>query len=67
MPMSARFKGLSCRSLLLPVHAGFDTDGKELFNTYDKDGNLTGTKTSYTDQDRRYIDPTPDFFSWFDQ
>ncbi|HQQ81707.1 MAG TPA: SusC/RagA family TonB-linked outer membrane protein [Cyclobacteriaceae bacterium] len=54
-------KGFPAGVFWLPVHAGFDTDGKELFNTYDKDGNLTGTKTSYTDQDRRYIDPTPDF------
>lgn len=56
-------KGYPAGVFWLPVHAGFDANGKELFNTYDKEGNWTGTKVSYTDQDRQYIDPTPDF-SW---
>jgi iron complex outermembrane receptor protein len=45
----------------LPVHASFDAHRNELFNTYDKGGKFIGTSTTYGDQDRRYIDPSPDF------
>lgn len=45
--------------LWLPQHAGFDTDGNELFNNYDERGKLTGMSTSYHDKDRVYIDPAP--------
>ncbi len=45
----------------IPEHAGQDADGHELFNNYDADGKLVGISTSYTDQDRVLIDPTPDF------
>ncbi|HNR06992.1 MAG TPA: SusC/RagA family TonB-linked outer membrane protein [Saprospiraceae bacterium] len=45
----------------IPVHAGLDTGGHELFNNYNPEGKLAGTSTSYSDQDRVFIDPTPDF------
>lgn len=45
----------------LPEHAGLDAGGHELYNKYDEAGKFTGTSTTYTDQDRVYIDPTPDF------
>jgi iron complex outermembrane receptor protein len=45
----------------IPQHAGLDTNGHELFNTYDSNGKLIGTDLSYADKDRVYIDPTPDF------
>lgn len=55
----------------LPEHAGLNEAGQELFNNYDSSGQLIGTSTEYTDQDRVYIDPTPAFtwgltnnFSW---
>ncbi len=54
-------KGYPAGVLWLPVHAGFDAHGNELFNTYDKAGKFIGTSTTYGDQDRRYIDPSPDF------
>ena len=45
----------------IPEHAGIDADGHELFNNYDATGKLIGHSTNYTDQDRVYIDPTPQF------
>ena len=45
----------------IPEHAGLDDSGHELYNNYDADGKLIGTSTGYTDQDRVFIDPTPDF------
>jgi len=45
----------------IPEHAGIDADGHELFNNYDATGKLIGQSTNYTDQDRVYIDPTPQF------
>ena len=45
----------------LPQHAGLDAKGRELFNKYDDNGKFVGTDTSYTDNDRIYIDPTPSF------
>ncbi len=45
----------------IPQHAGLDATGHELYNNYDPDGKLIGTSTGYTDQDRVFIDPTPDF------
>jgi len=45
----------------IPEHAGLDVSGHELYNNYDADGKLIGTSTSYTNQDRVFIDPTPDF------
>jgi TonB-dependent starch-binding outer membrane protein SusC len=55
----------------LPQHVGLDANGQELFNNYDDNGKLIGTSNNYTDQDRVFIDPTPDFtwgvnnnFSW---
>jgi len=45
----------------IPQHAGLRPDGHELFNTYDINGKLTGTDTVFSDKDRVYIDPTPDF------
>lgn len=47
----------------IPEFAGLDTAGKQLYNQYDDKGNLTGTATTYGDEDRVYIDPTPKF-SW---
>jgi iron complex outermembrane receptor protein len=43
----------------LPQHAGLDANGHELYNNYDADGKFIGTSTSFTDQDKVYIDPTP--------
>jgi TonB-dependent starch-binding outer membrane protein SusC len=43
----------------IPQHAGLDKDGHELYNNYDAGGKFIGTSTSYTNQDRVYIDPTP--------
>jgi iron complex outermembrane receptor protein len=45
----------------IPEHAGLDNSGHELYNNYDVDGKLIGTSTGYKDQDRVFIDPTPDF------
>ena len=45
----------------LPQHAGLDANGRELYNNYDADGKFIGISTSFTDQDKVYIDPTPDF------
>ncbi|HMG93755.1 MAG TPA: SusC/RagA family TonB-linked outer membrane protein [Chryseolinea sp.] len=45
----------------LPQHAGFDEKGNELFVTYDGEGKVTGTDVTFTDKDRQYINPTPDF------
>lgn len=45
----------------IPQHAGLDNNGAERFNNYDAQGVLTGTSLSFTDQDRVYIDPTPEF------
>jgi iron complex outermembrane receptor protein len=45
----------------IPQHAGLDAAGHELYNNYNPDGKLIGTSTGYTDQDRVFIDPTPDF------
>jgi TonB-dependent starch-binding outer membrane protein SusC len=45
----------------IPQHAGLDPAGKELYNNYDADGKFIGTSTSYTNQDRVFIDPNPDF------
>ncbi|HZI54251.1 MAG TPA: SusC/RagA family TonB-linked outer membrane protein, partial [Chitinophagaceae bacterium] len=47
--------------LWLPEHAGLDANGHELFNNYDAAGKFIGTSTGYSDQDRVFIDPTPDF------
>ncbi|GAC1426487.1 MAG: TonB-dependent receptor [Flavisolibacter sp.] len=44
----------------LPEFAGLDKDGKETYNHY-VDGKLSGTTGKYSDDDRRYIDPTPKF------
>ena len=49
--------------LWLPEHAGLDASGHELYNNYDSAGKLIGTSNNYTDQDRVFIDPTPDY-SW---
>ena len=46
----------------LPQHAGF-WQGQELFYNRDGNGKVIGTSTSYTDSDRVYIDPTPQY-SW---
>ena len=43
----------------IPQHAGLDAGGHELYNNYDVNGKFIGTSTSYSDQDRVYIDPTP--------
>ncbi|MGC3945439.1 MAG: SusC/RagA family TonB-linked outer membrane protein [Chryseolinea sp.] len=45
----------------LPEHAGFDGNGNELFVNRDDEGNVTGSSTSFSDRDRIYIDPTPDY------
>ena len=45
----------------IPQHAGIDADGHELFNNYDASGKLIGKSTSFTDQDRVYINPIPQF------
>jgi iron complex outermembrane receptor protein len=45
----------------LPQHAGVDANGHELYNNYDANGKLIGISKSFTDQDKVYIDPTPDF------
>lgn len=45
----------------IPVHAGLDAGGHELYNNYSPEGNLTGTSRGYSDKDRVFIDPTPDF------
>jgi iron complex outermembrane receptor protein len=45
----------------LPQHAGLDAGGNELFNNYDVSGKLIGTSTTFTDDDRRYINPSPQF------
>ena len=34
----------------LPQHAGFDANGKELFVTYDSEGKVMGTNTTFTEQ-----------------
>lgn len=45
----------------IPQHAGLDANGHELYNNYDANGKLIGTSAMYSDQDRVFIDPTPDF------
>lgn len=45
----------------VPQHAGLDAAGRELYNNYDANGKFTGTSLRYTDRDRVFIDPTPDF------
>lgn len=45
----------------IPQHAGLDANGHELFNNYDDHGVLTGVSGTYSDQDRIFINPTPDF------
>jgi TonB-linked SusC/RagA family outer membrane protein len=45
----------------IPEHAGLDASGHELYNNYDANGKLIGTSTNYTNQDRIFVDPTPDF------
>lgn len=45
----------------IPVHAGLDAGGHELYNSYSPEGKLTGTSRGYSDKDRVFIDPTPDF------
>lgn len=45
----------------IPEFAGLDDSGNELFNNYNADGQLVGTSTTFSEQDRVYIDPTPDF------
>ncbi|MEO5582647.1 MAG: SusC/RagA family TonB-linked outer membrane protein, partial [Saprospiraceae bacterium] len=54
-------KGYAAGVFWIPEHAGLDGQGRELFNNYDDKGKLTGTSTSYSDQDRVFIDPTPRF------
>jgi TonB-dependent starch-binding outer membrane protein SusC len=45
----------------IPEHAGINSNGQELFNNYDVSGKFIGVSEKYTDKDRVYIDPTPDF------
>lgn len=45
----------------LPQHAGIDADGHELYKNYDAKGIFIGTSTSFTNQDKVFIDPTPKF------
>lgn len=45
----------------IPQHAGLDNAGHELYNNYDSERKFSGISTSFTDQDRVLIDPTPDF------
>lgn len=45
----------------IPQHAGLDDKGHELYNNFDTAGKLIGTSNQYSDQDRVYIDPTPQF------
>ncbi len=45
----------------IPQHAGFDTNGNELFNNYNIQGKWTGVSARFTDTDRVYIDPTPKY------
>jgi iron complex outermembrane receptor protein len=53
-------KGYPAGVFNLPQHAGFDSQGNELFVVYDQEGNAT-TSTTFTEADKVYIDPTPDF------
>ncbi len=45
----------------LPRHAGFDESGRELFYNLDDDGEIIATSPAFSEQDRVYLDPTPDF------
>ncbi len=54
-------KGYTAGVFWLPEYAGLDANGLELYNNYSAEGKFTGTSTVYTDRDRVFIDPTPDF------
>jgi iron complex outermembrane receptor protein len=45
----------------VPQHVGFDEQGHELYNSYDDNGKLIGTSTSYSNKDKIFIDPTARF------
>ncbi|MFN8256284.1 MAG: SusC/RagA family TonB-linked outer membrane protein [Bacteroidales bacterium] len=63
-PVTRLEVGYPAGVIWIPQHAGFDASGNELFNDYDADGNFVGTTNNYsnlTDEDFKYIDPTPDF------
>lgn len=45
----------------LPEHYGYDESGREVFVQYDAAGNVVGTDISFSDEDKRYVDPTPDY------
>jgi TonB-dependent starch-binding outer membrane protein SusC len=60
-PISRLAVGFPAGTFWIPEHAGFDESGNFLYAQYDNAGNVTGTSTTYKDQDRVFIDPTPDF------
>lgn len=61
VPITELKEGYPAGVFWLPQHAGFDMNRNELFVTYDNEGKASGTNTTFTDKDRQYIDPTPDF------
>lgn len=62
-PVTLLKEGYPSGVFWIPQHAGIDAGGHELYNNYDANGKLVGTSTSYSNQDKVLIDPTPDF-SW---
>ena len=60
-PVTELKEGYPAGVFWLPQHAGFDEGGKELFIIRDAEGDAIDSSDTFTDSDRIYINPTPDF------